>query len=271
MEVDGGVNWEIVIVDNGSTDSTKIVVDEWTRNLPIRYVMEGRAGLSVARNAGVRNGRGRIFAFTDDDVRVSKNWVNEIITIFGLQESITLIGGKVLLGDRRLQRISIMESNERAVYRYPNDGAVVMGANFAVRAVCFSECGGFDERLGAGRFLSGCEEIEFVYKVIRSGHSVAYEPTVVVSHYHDRFTIKQAAALEYSYAKGTAAYLIKHALLRDQYAIKLLYWMALSLPRRFMEMFCNDPGLSLRKRAHLRGLMVGLVTAPVIMSKDPPS
>ena len=66
------VNWEVLVVDNNSSDQTREVVEELRRRYPgrIRYLFEPQAGKSHALNAGVREARERVLAFMDDDVMV---------------------------------------------------------------------------------------------------------------------------------------------------------------------------------------------------------
>ena len=70
------VPFEIVVVDNGSSDSTGNVVRAWTRrDERVRLVEEPKVGLSFAKNAGLRSVRGSLVLFTDDDVVVPDGWV----------------------------------------------------------------------------------------------------------------------------------------------------------------------------------------------------
>ena len=68
-------SWEVIIVDNNSSDATREVVLEAARNFPValRYVLEKEQGRSAALNAGIQAARGEIIAITDDDVRVDSS------------------------------------------------------------------------------------------------------------------------------------------------------------------------------------------------------
>jgi glycosyltransferase involved in cell wall biosynthesis len=68
-------DWEIVLVDNGSTDHTRSIIEEAASDLPIRRCYEPQAGLSRARNAGLREAAGEYILWTDDDVMVSQTWL----------------------------------------------------------------------------------------------------------------------------------------------------------------------------------------------------
>lgn len=67
LVVPPALTWELIVVDNGSTDGTSALLDRYRARLPLRSVVEPVPGLSVARNAGLHVARGEVIAFTDDD------------------------------------------------------------------------------------------------------------------------------------------------------------------------------------------------------------
>src|SRR5271163_1575532 len=74
------VEWEVLVVDNNSKDQTRAVANEFCIRHPgrVRYLFEEHQGLSNARNAGIREARGEIIAFTDDDVTVDSTWLQNL-------------------------------------------------------------------------------------------------------------------------------------------------------------------------------------------------
>jgi glycosyltransferase involved in cell wall biosynthesis len=72
-----GLRWEIIVVDNNSTDNTFNIVKEFKKNskVPVKYVKEEKQGLSHARNRGIRESKGRHIAFIDDDALADCNWI----------------------------------------------------------------------------------------------------------------------------------------------------------------------------------------------------
>lgn len=140
-----------------------------------------------------------------------------------------------------------------------------MGANMAFRREVFDRVGEFDVRLGAGTFFAGGEDIELFYRALKAGYKFVYAPNVLTYHDHDRETPEQACRLIYGYGKANAAYIIKHVLRGDLYAMRMLYWLIRTLPRRWRQ---PDPvvGNTLpRQRAQVRGTLVGLLTSPWAM------
>ena len=72
-------NWELIVVDNNSSDNTKEIIYEYHRKLPnLTYKFEPQQGLSFARNLGINSAKGAIIAFTDDDVLPENDWLTQI-------------------------------------------------------------------------------------------------------------------------------------------------------------------------------------------------
>ena len=89
-------SYEIIVVDNNSTDGTPDVLADFVgRGLPLRALREPRQGVSYGRNAGIAHARGRIIAFTDDDIRVAPDWVSRIVRTFRGDAGVDCIGGPV--------------------------------------------------------------------------------------------------------------------------------------------------------------------------------
>src|ERR1044071_1939172 len=92
-----GVSYEVIVVDNNSTDKTREVVEGYIErgHENLRYVFEAKQGVSYARNTGIAKARAEIIAFADDDVRVAKDWVAKIKAEFDAHPEIDFLGGKI--------------------------------------------------------------------------------------------------------------------------------------------------------------------------------
>src|SRR5215813_3887543 len=91
------VEWEVLVVDNNSADQTRSVVEDFCRQYPgrFRYLFEANAGKSHALNAGIREARGDILAFTDDDITLDPMWLQNLIA--GLRNHNWVgVGGRIL-------------------------------------------------------------------------------------------------------------------------------------------------------------------------------
>jgi len=95
LEIPAGVEWELIVVDNNSTDDTRQVVESFTARLPVRYVFEPNQGLSYARNRAVSEAKGEYILWTDDDVLVSHNWLEAYMCAFQRYPDGAFFGGPV--------------------------------------------------------------------------------------------------------------------------------------------------------------------------------
>jgi glucosyl-dolichyl phosphate glucuronosyltransferase len=175
---------ELLVVDNGSTDSTRETVASMpSGNLVIRYVQEGRKGKGYAYNTGIASARGEVFLFTDDDVRVSDDWIEGMCrpildgTADAVQGGIriaTHLDRPWLTGALRVW-LAVAEDPER-----PPEGLV--GANMAFGRKAVGIAGGFDTRLGPGA-AGFFDDTLFGWALQRAGQRVLYRPQISVEHH----------------------------------------------------------------------------------------
>lgn len=218
--------FEVVVVDNApTTDATDRVVRACT-GLRIRRVVEPVAGLSNARNTGLRAARHRLVAFTDDDVVVDPHWLTALARGFTRSTEVACVCGLVPSGELRTpaqayfdQRVSWSDSLAPQLFALttpPPDmplfpfqvGRFGTGANFAVDRDRIVELGGFDEALGAGTATKGGEDLDIFFRVVATGHALAREPAAIVWHRH---RIDSAALMSQArgYGMGLGAWLTK--------------------------------------------------------------
>jgi GT2 family glycosyltransferase/SAM-dependent methyltransferase len=209
------------VVDNDPSSGLTAAV---TSAFPeVRYIPEPRRGLSAARNAGIRNSRGAIIAFTDDDVKVHPGWVGAIQGVLQ-DERIIATTGLVLPTELATPAQYAFQGDSpgwgwgyRALdfdgnfFRSTKHLGVPVwrlgaGANMAFRREAFERVGFFDERLGAG--TSGCsEDSEFWYRLLADGYRCRYEPAAVVFHAH-RSDWNELREQTYNYMRGHMAALL---------------------------------------------------------------
>lgn len=189
-----GAAWELVVVDNNSTDGTRSVVDAAARNFPVqlRYASEGEQGRSAALNHGFRIALGDVIVTTDDDVRVEPDWLDRIAD--GLtQLRCDYVGGRVLplweseppqwlpRTNGQLWAVIALLDYGREPIRYGR--RVPLGVNMAIRRDALQRVGGFDPRIGrkAGTLL-GQEVREWCLRAHAAGLIGYYVPDIVVRH-----------------------------------------------------------------------------------------
>ncbi|MDB4870304.1 MAG: glycosyl transferase family 2 [Gemmatimonadales bacterium] len=90
-----GVDWELLVVDNNSTDDTQTVLAEFATRLPLRPLREPAPGKSNAANLAVREARGEYILWTDDDVFVGPNWLSQYVAAFRRYPDADVFGGPI--------------------------------------------------------------------------------------------------------------------------------------------------------------------------------
>ncbi len=90
--------YEVMVVDNNSSDNTREMVDEFCRRFShVRYCFEPKQGLSYARNRGWREARGEYVAYVDDDARAGENWLKTALVLIANTKPAPLcLGGPIL-------------------------------------------------------------------------------------------------------------------------------------------------------------------------------
>lgn len=219
QKVPGSLEWEMVVVDNNSRDETADVVGAFSKTtaVPLGYVFEPRQGLSHARNRGIKEARGSIIAFIDDDVLPPPDWIAQVGAAIRRWNAHG-IGGRILprweappphwltSNQHLMDRLAIMDFGESRVLSYPMEGRPqVWGANMAFRREVFERVGGFDHGRGiVGTKLFRGEEVELVNRALEHGLRIVYDPAVMVLHRIGRARLQKDyfRKLEFDAAQG---------------------------------------------------------------------
>ena len=221
MTVPDGLIWQIIVIDNGSTDDTRAVIESFKDRLPIHYDYEAQPGLSFARNRGVSVAQGRYIIWTDDDVTVSADWLQAYVEAFARHPEATIFGGAVcpVLEEPTPSWVKVNRADlryllaERELVSEPTPFTALspelpVGANFAVRAK-EQKAEIFDVYLGASpKFNRLGEEEQVIRAILSSGSEGWWVPSARVHHHipPERQTLKYV--IKYNRAGGeTWAYL----------------------------------------------------------------
>lgn len=89
------IEWEVIVVDNNSTDDTASTIDEFLQRLPLKHLFEPNAGKSHALNTAIKAASGKHLVFTDDDVLVAENWLMAYADAFARHPEHSLFGGSI--------------------------------------------------------------------------------------------------------------------------------------------------------------------------------
>ena len=186
--------FEVIVVDNASTDATERVTGDWKPRLPnLRYVFENQLGLSYARNTGARLAKAKYIAYLDDDAVPEPEWLASILKAFEFVcPQPFIVGGRVWL-DWEGEPPDWLPKSFWALYscvdygnngRFLNHDEFLAGANIAFRRDLLLDLGGFDTCLGRkGTSLISGEEAELLQKATKRNLPVYYEPRAVVRHF----------------------------------------------------------------------------------------
>jgi glycosyltransferase involved in cell wall biosynthesis len=207
------LRWELIVVDNGSSDDTMRVLDAYgaTGTTQLVVVCESKAGLSRARNAGIKASSGQLVVFIDDDCYPAADLLTQVSECFaGAPQTLGFVGGRVLLYDATDLPMTIqtsMESRQLKGKTFIGAG-LIHGANMAFRRSALIDVGDFDIRLGPGTPFV-CDDVDILGRLLSRGWDGVYDPRPLVWHHHGRKTPSEAAALGKAYDAGRGAYYAK--------------------------------------------------------------
>ncbi len=190
QKTDGCWTYEVLVVDNGSSDHTRRVVEALSAEFPVplRYLYEGRPGKPWALNAGMQEAKGKLFAFTDDDVLVTPSWLQVLWRCFAethadaisgrvlpiwtaprpawlTDETFRLLGGMGCIDHGDLRRNTLDGHNCRGV-----------GGNMAIHREAVQRVGAYDMRMNRS------QDTEYYHRCVRKRLQVIYEPAAIAHH-----------------------------------------------------------------------------------------
>ena len=186
---------EVLVVDNNSTDSSASLIKGYLDShpdFPGRYILETKQGLSHARNRGIKEAKGDILVFLDDDSMVAPDYLEQLLKAMDSHPDAGAFGGRItpLFEDgktpRWLCRWSLSwvsgldmgaETKEFPKNKYP------IGANMGFRRSVLQQTGSFNPELGrSGKNLMGGEEKDLFQRIKAAGHKIIYLPELKVEH-----------------------------------------------------------------------------------------
>ncbi len=182
--------YEIIVVDNASTDNTKKMVSEYSR-INFKYSYESKLALSIARNTGLEKAKGKYVAYIDDDAIADEYWLQNILSSFKKEKNVGCIGGRVKpiweskkpvwLDYNLYPFLSLLDKGKK---RYIfSESEWFSGTNMAFRKDLLRKIGGFPVHLGRkGNYLLSGEEVYVKQKIENLGYLALYNPEALVHH-----------------------------------------------------------------------------------------
>lgn len=182
----GGATYEVIVVDNNSTDGTAEVLSglEAGSGGRLRCLFEPRQGVSHGRNAGIAAARAPIIAFTDDDIRVAPDWVATLTRLFGQHPDVECVGGPVLpiwevppprwLDARHWSPTAVTDYGPASFEISAARPRCLLTSNLAFRRRVFDRIGGFSPDFPRG------QDHELQLRFWLAGGRAIYSPHLVV-------------------------------------------------------------------------------------------
>jgi glycosyltransferase involved in cell wall biosynthesis len=210
--------FEIVLVDDGSTDHTQQVVKEYVRRRhdraaetgrqppPFTNIVQPNMGLSHARNSGALASRGEVLAYTDSDCMADPDWLYYLVG--------TLLSGDFVgVGGPNISPPAV-NWIQAAVSAAPGGPSHVLltdvvaehipGCNMAFYRTAFESVGGFD-----GEYRKAGDDVDFCWRLQTQGGVIAFSPSAIVWHYR-RFTLGAFRKQQEGYGEAESMLRFKH-------------------------------------------------------------
>jgi glycosyltransferase involved in cell wall biosynthesis len=196
-------DYEVVVVNDGSTDATRAIVE---RHAGTTLVNQPNRGLSVARNVGFAHARGEIVAYTDADCVVDPDWLTYLVSKF-VRDGFVAAGGP---------NLPPPEDNATAAYvaAAPGGPAHVLlndevaehvpGCNMAFTKRALEEVGGFEPM-----FRAAGDDVDLCWRLQNLGHVIGFSPAAMVWHFR-RNTVRAYLAQQRGYGKAEALLYGRH-------------------------------------------------------------
>lgn len=216
--------YEILVVDNASTDNTKAYVSkERGVTLNLRYIYEPIPGLNHARNAGWRNARGDFVAYLDDDAIASPTWLETIVNVFNtVIPTPGCVGGRVdpvwgspppsWLSDQLIGYLAVVNWSAKPIVL--DETRYIAGVNMAFPKHLLAQVGGFQtgiDRVGAKLLSNGDILVE---RLIRAkGYDCFYHPEIAVQHYVPASRLTKKWFLTRGYWQGVSDVILDQVLI----------------------------------------------------------
>jgi glycosyltransferase involved in cell wall biosynthesis len=206
--------FEILVIDNASTDTTQSVVEARLSDPRVRYIYESTLGLSAARNRGAQEAKAEILAYLDDDAIATPTWLSHLVKAYEQDDRLAIAGGKVnliwtdgitapnWLSEGLAGNLGAYDLGEKLVY-IEQPGLTPRGLNYSLRRTFLDQVGGFDLQLGrVGKNLLSNEELHMTELALDRSWRVAYLPEALVGHHVAPERVNPAWFLERGWWQG---------------------------------------------------------------------
>ena len=222
---------EIVIVDGGSQDNTRAIIESCAKELPLRlYVVPG-CNISQGRNRAIAEARGELIAVTDAGVRLSETWLEQLTAPLLQEPALSVVGGFFHADPHSTFEAALGATSLPLAREIDRSSFLPSSRSIAFRKRAASEIGGYPE------WLDFCEDLIFDLRLRELGAAFAFAPAAVV-YFRPRRSLRQFFRQYYLYARGDG----KANLWLRRHLIRYLTYLAL-MPAIFVAGALLQPAL----------------------------
>jgi len=196
-------NYEVVVVNDGSTDSTRQIAESYNY---IRLINQENKGLSEARNVGIRASTGEIIAFTDADCMADADWLAYLVARFQSSEFGAVGGPNFSPPDNSFIASCVAVSPGAPTHVLLDDEIAehIPGCNMAFRREALEAIAGFDPI-----FRAAGDDVDLCWRLQNKGYKIGFSPAAIVWHFR-RNTIRDYLKQQRGYGKAETLLFFKH-------------------------------------------------------------
>jgi GT2 family glycosyltransferase len=196
-------NYEVIVVNDGSTDGTRQIAENYSY---IRLINQENQGLSAARNVGIQASTGEIIAFTDADCMADPDWLNYLVARFQSSDFAAVGGPNLSPPDDSFVPSCVAVSPGAPTHILLDDEVAehIPGCNMAFRREALEAITGFDPV-----FRAAGDDVDLCWRLQNKGYKIGFSPAAVVWHFR-RNTVRDYLKQQRGYGKAEALLFFKH-------------------------------------------------------------